>query len=122
MIIWLASYPKSGNTWIRALLCSYLYSDKGEFNFNLLDKIDQFPGKKYLSSFVQNFNKPMEIPQFWIPAQTKINLNKKINILKTHNSLCKIEGHSFTNNKNTAGVVYIVRDPRNVVTSLKHHL
>ena len=46
MIIWIASYPKSGNTWIRSLLGAYLYSDNGIFNFNLLNKIDQFPEKK----------------------------------------------------------------------------
>ena len=33
MILWIASYPKSGNTWIRALISTYLYSDKGDFNF-----------------------------------------------------------------------------------------
>ena len=37
MIIWIASYPKSGNTWIRALIATYLYSDHEEFNFNLLN-------------------------------------------------------------------------------------
>lgn len=27
-IIWLASYPKSGNTWLRALLTAYLAPDQ----------------------------------------------------------------------------------------------
>ena len=30
-------------------------------------------------------------------------------------------GHQFTNAQNTIGAVYIVRDPRNVITSLKNH-
>jgi len=30
-------------------------------------------------------------------------------------------GSNFTDLKNTLGVIYIVRDPRNVVTSLAHH-
>ena len=38
MIIWIASYPKSGNTWVRSLLSSYLYSNDGIFDFNLLKK------------------------------------------------------------------------------------
>ena len=33
MIIWLASYPKSGNTWIRLFLDS-LFSSSKEFNIN----------------------------------------------------------------------------------------
>ena len=43
MIIWLSSYPKSGNTWLRSLLASYYFSKEGDFNFNLLKNIDQFP-------------------------------------------------------------------------------
>ena len=44
--------------------------------------------------------------------QTLINLNKKNNYLKTHNAMCSINNYQFTNNDNTIGAVYIVRDPR----------
>ena len=30
MILWVASYPKSGNTWIRALISTYFYSNEGQ--------------------------------------------------------------------------------------------
>ena len=40
---------------------------------------------------------------------------------KTHNALCKIEGNQFTNKENTLGVIYIIRDPRNVISSLSNH-
>ena len=33
MIIWIASYPKSGNTWLRAFLSTYLYSTNNSFDF-----------------------------------------------------------------------------------------
>ena len=56
MIIWIASYPKSGNTWIRALISAYLYSKDEQFDFNDLNKIEQFPSKKYLSPFLKNFD------------------------------------------------------------------
>ena len=46
MIFWVASYPKSGNTWLRALLASYYYSNDGTFDQKLLKKIEQL-----LSSF-----------------------------------------------------------------------
>ena len=36
MIVWLASYPKSGNTFVRSLLSSYIFSKDGNFNFDLL--------------------------------------------------------------------------------------
>ena len=43
MIVWCASYPKSGNTWIRAIIVSLLYSEDGIFNFNMFKKMGQFP-------------------------------------------------------------------------------
>ena len=48
MIVWLASYPKSGNTLVRSILASLIYTQDGNFNFNLLEKIDQYPQKKTL--------------------------------------------------------------------------
>ena len=39
MIIWIASYPKSGNTWVRSIISSLIYSNDGNFDFNLLKKI-----------------------------------------------------------------------------------
>ena len=48
MIFWIASYPKSGNTWLRALLSSYFYSEDGTFDQKLLENIDQFPEKNTL--------------------------------------------------------------------------
>ena len=34
MIIWLASYPKSGNTYVRAFLSAYYFSENGQFDFS----------------------------------------------------------------------------------------
>ena len=55
MIIWLASYPKSGNTWLRALLSSYIYSEDGKFDFDLLSKIDSFPSDRYFKNYPLKF-------------------------------------------------------------------
>ena len=43
MIIWLASYPKSGNTWVRAFISSLVYSENGLMNKTLWQSIQQFP-------------------------------------------------------------------------------
>jgi hypothetical protein len=121
MIIWIASYPKSGNTWLRSLLASYYFSKDGKFNFNLLKNIHQFPEKKYFIKFDYSINTVASTVKYWINAQDEINKDKKIKFLKTHNSLCSLNNHNFTNKKNTLGCIYIVRDPRNIITSLKNH-
>ena len=121
MIFWIASYPKSGNTWLRALLSSYFYSKDGIFNQGLLKNIGQFPEKKHFSEFNYDSKIVTDTSKFWIKAQEKINVNNKLNFFKTHNILGSINNNNFTNKKNTSGAVYIVRDPRNVLTSLRNH-
>lgn len=121
MIIWLASYPKSGNTWIRSIICSMLYSQNGLFDFNLLEKIKQFPSRKNFKDFTSDFQNINELKKFWIIAQEKINLDQKIKFCKTHHINCKIDNFSFTNKSNTLATIYIVRDPRNLVTSISNH-
>ena len=121
MIFWIASYPKSGNTWVRALLSSYYYSDDGFFNQRLLENIGQFPEKNYFNEFDYDPKNIIDTSKFWIKAQEKINKDNKLRFLKTHNILGKINKLSFTNKKNSIGGLYIVRDPRNVITSLQNH-
>ena len=121
MIFWIASYPKSGNTWLRALLSSYYYSNDGNFNQNLLQKIGQFPEKKYFMNYNYDSKVITDTSRFWIEAQNKINKDKKIRFFKTHNILGAINGNSFTDKSNTIGALYIIRDPRNILTSLQNH-
>ena len=121
MIFWIASYPKNGNTWLRALLSSYYYSNKGFFNQNLLEYIGQFPEKNYFNNFNYNPKIVTDTSRFWIKAQEKINLDNKLRFFKTHNVCGAIGNSNFTNKKNTIGGIYIVRDPRNVITSIQNH-
>ena len=122
MIFWIASYPKSGNTWIRSLLCSYYYTNDGVFTDDtLLKNIGQFPEKKYFEKFNYNISVPGDTARFWIKAQELINQDKKLRFFKTHNFLGMINNTQFTNEKYTLAAIYILRDPRNIITSLKYH-
>ena len=118
MIIWLASYPKSGNTWVRSIITSLINTTNGEFNFEKLKFIDQFPEKKYFKNLVRNFGDINEISKNWNLAQEQINLDKKIRFFKTHQGKYTVGGYNFTNTNNYVGTIYIVRDPRNLVKSM----
>lgn len=121
MIIWLASYPKSGNTWVRSIISSLLYTNDGIFNLKLLRQIDQFPEKKYFKDLINDFGNFNQIKSHWILAQDKINLDGKKKLFKTHQGKYTIEGDNFVNSENTSGVIYVVRDPRTVVSSISNH-
>ena len=123
MIIWLASYPKSGNTLIRSMLAAYFFSTDGKFNFELLDNIKQFPDNSVLTKLGVDVSNEKEVVKNYIFAQEEINRRdgKTIRFLKTHSGLNNIDGYSFTNYKNTLGAIYIVRDPRKILKSYANH-
>ena len=118
MIIWIASYPKSGNTYIRSFLASYFFSKKGIFDFDLLLKLHQFPNMKFSKFKTESIE---EASKNWIYNQKQFFDRKKLNLVKTHNCLLQFKGNKFTTKNETLGAIYIVRDPRNLITSFTHH-
>ena len=115
MIIWRASYPKSGNTYIRSFLSAYYFTKDGKFNFEQLKNIQQYPDTIFFNKKINDFN---ELQKNYLSSQKNIFDKKKGKFLKTHNIHGLINGNNFTNSKYTLGVVYIVRDPRNILNSM----
>jgi len=120
--IFLASYPKSGNTWMRAIIAN-LYNFDKEFNLKTLKSIpllsikknfDEFENKIYSDNNVLDFD---WVSQNIIECQKILN-NKSnhLNIFKTHS----VRHKKFTNENVNAGFIYIIRDPRDVVISFKN--
>jgi hypothetical protein len=121
MIIWVASYPKSGNTWIRSIISSLVYTKDGIFDFPSIKKIDQYPQRRFFEYFTQDYNNIHEIKKHWITSQERINLDNEIKFFKTHHLNCKVDNYPFTNKECTRATIYIVRDPRNLIDSISNH-
>tara|TARA_B100000700_G_C14822536_1_gene750692 strand:- start:119 stop:955 length:837 start_codon:yes stop_codon:yes gene_type:complete len=118
MIIWIASYPKSGNTFIRSFLSAYYYTNNGKFDFNLLKYIEQFPDRQFFEDFITDKE---EASKLWVPMQKKLTSSNKAKFLKTHSAYGSYNNNAFTTDEVTIGGVYMVRDPRNIVSSLMNH-
>ena len=117
MIVWIASYPKSGNTWVRSFLTAYYFCKEGKFDVKNLIYIQDYPNKQFFKKEV----KEGEIHKHWEESQKNLRDQKKIRFLKTHNSLITTFGKDFTKPQYSLGAIYIIRDPRNVITSVKNH-
>jgi len=122
-LIWIASYPKSGNTWMRSLLTALIYTNDGIFNFELLPKIDQFEKKSNFSFLKKsqsidfdNLDKMAIVSKYWHEAQENLNYSDLI-FLKTHSSNYNYKNLKYANLNKTRGCIYLVRDPRDVAIS-----
>ncbi len=120
--IFLASYPKSGNTWIRAIIGN-LYNFDNEFSLKTLKSIPLLSIKKNFKKFENKIYSDNNILHFdWVSQNIiecqKILNNKSnhLNIFKTHS----VRHKKFTNETVNAGFIYIVRDPRDIVVSFKN--
>ena len=129
-IFWISSYPKSGSTLVRALIASLFFTDDGVFDFKLLKNIPIIEDT-YNLEFVKKINtqdynslhKVEILSKYWQKMQTKENLkfDGDFMFVKTHHALLKILNNSFTTKENTLGIIYVVRDPRDVVLSMCNH-
>ncbi len=122
MFIWLASYPKSGNTLVRSMLAAYFFSKDGIYNFDLIKNIKQFPVNALFERMGIDVKNEREVIKNYIKVQESFNKKNSVQFLKTHSYLFNIDNNAFTDLKNSLGVVYIVRDPRNIVNSLANHI
>ena len=121
-IIWISSYPKSGNTWTRYFLSNYFFNkQKINSDFNILNNIDKFPPYKFLPQLISEDEikeSAYNISKYWTKIQLELTKEKEDFIfLKNHNALVSVEGRSLTDERFSLAFIYLVRDPRDIAVS-----
>ncbi|GAB5528386.1 MAG: sulfotransferase domain-containing protein [Roseivirga sp.] len=126
-LIWLASYPKSGNTWVRILLESILLNEGEAVDINNL-KLAQ-PGSILRDEFNQFLgfdSSDLSLEESWhykrLFFMQKSNSSKEDIFLKTHDSNLQLtDGTDLIPATATKMAIYIVRNPLDVIPSLASH-
>jgi hypothetical protein len=129
-IVWLASYPKSGNTWTRAFLHNLVHVTSGQTRAQKINELDQFSvgsAAKPLFKDVIGFDLTDEHRAEVAAARAKVQQRivdavEGLVFVKTHQAIVIDREHPTINFAVTAGAIYIVRNPLDVAISYAHHL
>ncbi len=126
-ILWLASYPKSGNTWMRAFLHNLIVDKGGPLDLNamsrgaLMDAAHQHYAS--LSDGDPRQLSREEIARLRPRMQAALAASRNGTLfVKTHTALTMLAGHPSHDPALTLGSIYMVRDPRDVALSYADHL
>ncbi|MCB1532812.1 MAG: sulfotransferase domain-containing protein [Alphaproteobacteria bacterium] len=127
-IIWIASYPKSGNTWLRLLLGNYFYAKDAPLTINTIQKVIKGDVSAALYrpvckdkgwSFKKSIDDVTKREYF---MRAYIRSAAGTPFLKTHSCFHVQEGVPYFAEGYTKGFICIVRDPRDVACSYARHL
>jgi len=125
-IVWIASYPKSGNTWTRAFLHNLFVGGEGAYDINKMDKLSsneaatanfvRFDGRPWQEWTTSDVALMRPKAQAWIASTQPGNM-----FSKTHLAVMTAHGQATINLSVTAGAIYLVRNPLDVVPSFADH-
>ena len=112
-IVWLASYPKSGNTWVRAFLQNYISDSHKPADINALDEYFADESKPYWYSPHSDRSltelELVDICRLRAKAHVDIAASRQGTIIvKTHNLHGEYDAYPLHNMSVTAGAVYVV--------------
>ncbi len=121
-IFWIASYPKSGNTWVRGLIASLLTGGDAPALLSRIGKICPHGASREWIEEVLDVSTedmtPVELTRARADATLDWTKTAGPRLLKIHDHY---DSRLFPAEA-TAGTVFIVRDPRDVAPSWAHHM
>jgi hypothetical protein len=125
-IIWLASYPKSGNTWLRLFLFNYLFNLDEPAPINQAHRIGPSDASAALYTKISrkeiNVSDAKQVVRLR-PAVIDAHASNgaDVNFMKTHSANVDIAGQALIPLKNSRGAIYIIRNPVDMAVSFAHH-
>lgn len=129
-IIWIASYPKSGNTWVRAFLHNLIRELSGDADqaqdINRMNEhtVWEIPAKPYERALGKSLSAASrsEIAEIRPEIQRRLaNSRSSPFFMKTHLCHGSDQGHPTINLNATRAAIYIIRNPLDVAISYAHH-
>lgn len=126
-IIWLASYPKSGNTWLRIFLNNLLSEQEEPVDINALHETGSISSARGVFDEMMGIDSAdltqAEIDYYlpFVHTMRSEQLTEK-QFIKTHDAFTKNkEGKWIIPLEATYKVVYLIRNPLDVCVSFAHH-
>ena len=117
-LVWLASYPKSGNTWVRAFLHNYIANNRTPHSINQLVDISVSECAAAFFGPPGRIISPREAQALRPQVHRQLTkLHDDLVLVKTHNANLTLHDTPLCTPEVTAGAIYIVRDPRDVALS-----
>lgn len=126
-IIWIASFPKSGNTWIRILLAYYFLPKEAGLDINSIHKFTLSDMRK---DFFERANggpfEKLDLDE-WLALRSKVipliaRSKPDHHFVKTHCALSQLNGVPLIPPSCTAGALYLIRNPFDLALSYARHL
>lgn len=125
-LLWLASYPRSGNTWLRAFLHNLLRNPDEPYDINRLQDLTVVDGDvRWYRDLDPRPLRELTKEEVAIlrprthAAMTRVSPDTVF--VKTHNALVEDRGTPMITLEHTAGAIYVVRNPLDVAVSYSHH-
>jgi len=125
-IYWLASYPKSGNTWTRAVISNYQHDGDAPININALQTDSIASNRQYFDDLLCLPSSDMTEEQirFFQPLvyQELMRNAKRDHYIKIHDAYTfNSENKPLFPPSVSKGALYLVRNPLDVAVSYAHH-